>query len=340
MGINKHEHFESHMDVSSPETVGDAEKIDTFSEDVYDDLFDKRLSYLDTLECKTGNKTYSVTNLENSKEDTKHEDKEPVPSSNSHGSTSAHLGSTPVSKKYDQDQSISLHDNPTLEYNENRENISIDGSFDALPENRQPDVYKVFENAPSEIKHIVNSLSDELCVDTVIGDDCSYYDLLDRKIRMEEQFDNSEYAEVFSHEYGHFVDDKLGDVSQTIEFKDAMMLDLESFDRSTESGKEKFEEMLNDLMSSDAAYDRAVSDNMSAYFKNDPEVVKRYLSEGIAYYGHESDYWETEGNREAEIYANSFSMSAQNTADSCAFMEKYFPHTWEQFKQSLEGGVR
>lgn len=64
MRINKHEHFENHMNIASPETIGDAEKIDIFSDDVYDDLFDKRLSYLDTIECKTPNKTYTILEVD------------------------------------------------------------------------------------------------------------------------------------------------------------------------------------------------------------------------------------------------------------------------------------
>ena len=61
MGINKHEHFENHMDVATPDTIRDAEKIDIFSDDAYDDLFDERLSYLETLECKTPNKIYTIS---------------------------------------------------------------------------------------------------------------------------------------------------------------------------------------------------------------------------------------------------------------------------------------
>lgn len=45
MGINTHERFENHMDVSSPETIGDAEKIEDFHEDNdTEDEFDKRIS--------------------------------------------------------------------------------------------------------------------------------------------------------------------------------------------------------------------------------------------------------------------------------------------------------
>ena len=93
--------------------------------------------------------------------------------------------------------------------------------------------------------------------------------------------------------------------------------------------------MLNDAFSSDAAYDRAVSDNLSAFFINDPEIVDRFRDEGVAYYRHDNSYWAGPGMREAELYANSFSMYAQNTSDSCRFMETHFPNTWNQFKMTL-----
>lgn len=114
-----------------------------------------------------------------------------------------------------------------------------------------------------------------------------------------------------------------------------MSKDLANYDRNTEVGRRNFDKMMDDLMSSDAAFDRAISDNMSAYFKNDPEVVQRYFDEGIDYYQHDNSYWSGYGNREAEIYANSFSMAAQDNKASCEFMKQHFPNTWEQFKKTL-----
>lgn len=215
------------------------------------------------------------------------------------------------------------------------EKAGIKGAFDKLPRNRREAVYEAFENAPDNIKSIINSLSSDLSVESTTGNNCCHYDLVAKKIRMEDSMDNNEYAEVFSHEYGHFVDNKKGNVSDTYEFREAMSKDLANYDRSTEVGRQNFDRMINDLMSSDAAFDRAVSDNMSAYFKNDPEVVQRYFDEGIDYYQHDNSYWLRHGNREAEIYANSFGMMAQDNKASCEFMERYFPNTWEQFKKML-----
>lgn len=77
MGIKKHEHFENHMDVSSPETKGDAEKMETLSENAYDDLFDKKLSYLDTIEQQSINKANSVDDTKSGENNNTHKAKEP-----------------------------------------------------------------------------------------------------------------------------------------------------------------------------------------------------------------------------------------------------------------------
>lgn len=51
MAISQHTRFEDHMDVTSPETMGDAEKIsDFFDEDPYDDEFEAKLSQVDKKE--------------------------------------------------------------------------------------------------------------------------------------------------------------------------------------------------------------------------------------------------------------------------------------------------
>lgn len=76
MGINKHERFESHMDIASPETIGDAEKVETFSDDPYDDLFDKRLSSLTMLESKVPNKMPAKSDVNLNENDNLHRDKD------------------------------------------------------------------------------------------------------------------------------------------------------------------------------------------------------------------------------------------------------------------------
>lgn len=345
MGINKHERFENHLDVSSPETQGDAEKIETFSEDAYDDLFDKRLSYLETLANKIPNKSDVASDIDNNAAED-YEDKRRTTSSKTQNILPTHLSSLLLQKNFERchGDAFLSEDNEEKKsvYTDDKKHeiISIEGTLDTLPESRQDAVYNSFENAPNEIKRLVTILSDKLSVEQTVDDDDSHYDLLDEKIRMEENLDDSEYVEVFSHEYGHFVDNQLGDVSAMTDFREATEKDLKQYDRSTEGGIERFNAMMDDLMNSDAAFDMAVSDNISAYFKNDPEIIKRYSDEGIAYYGHDNDYWSISGTREAEIYANSFSMSAQNNESSCEFMKKYFPHTWEQFNQSLRGGVK
>lgn len=45
MGLNLNERFENHMDSSRLETIGDAHRIESVSDDIYDDLFEERLSH-------------------------------------------------------------------------------------------------------------------------------------------------------------------------------------------------------------------------------------------------------------------------------------------------------
>ena len=181
-------------------------------------------------------------------------------------------------------------------------------------------------------------MSDDLLVENTNENDWSHYDLNTKIIRMEDNIDNAEYAEVFSHEYGHFVDDKKGNLSGSQAFRKAISKDLANYDKTTVRGQQNFKEVLEILMDSDAVFDRAISDNMSAYFINDPEVMRRYNEEGVDYYHHDNHYWAEYGNREAEIYANLFSITAQNNKESCRFMQQFFPHTWKQFNKTLSGG--
>lgn len=201
---------------------------------------------------------------------------------------------------------------------------------DAVPPERKESVRELFDSAPDQVKAVVSEYGKNLVVENEYTG-VSNYNRLDKVIRMEIDIDNDEYAEVLSHEFGHFVDNQMGDVSQQNEFKDAVQKDAAMYDRMSEEGKAAFEDMLDNLMDTDAAFDRMVSDNLSAIFGNDPEIITRYWSEGASFYGHPDGYWARSGSKECELFANCFSMLAQNNSESCEFMEKYFPNTWEQF---------
>ena len=183
-------------------------------------------------------------------------------------------------------------------------------------------------------------LKDKLVVkDAEYGYGC-HFNPITNEIRMESDIDNDEFSEIFPHEYGHFVDFNKGKLSLSCQFREAIYEDFSSFDKNTETGRKNFESLLGDLKGSDAfgaIYDRDVSDNLSAFFKNDPEIAAKFDNENVAYFKHENDYWSKSGNREAEIYANCFSIVARNNKSSCEFMEKYFPNTWNEFKNTIRG---
>lgn len=211
-------------------------------------------------------------------------------------------------------------------------------NFDTLPKEKQEAINNSFREAPNEIKALVDVLSRYLSVETVKESDTvrvSNYSFLDKTIRMEPNMSHDEYSEVFTHEYGHFVDDMLGRPSETAEFRNAMNMDLMQYDPDTAIGMKNFEHMMDDLLNSDAAYDRMVSDILSAFFVNAPAVMQRYEAEGFSCFGHTGEYWSRPGAREAEVFANSFSVAAQDNSDSCAFIKNYFPNTWEQMMNTL-----
>lgn len=224
-----------------------------------------------------------------------------------------------------------------------KDNLEVEGSFAAVPVERQEAVYDAFKNAPDEIKTLVNQYARYLSVEDIKETDrvkTCHYNLLDRVIRMESTLQDDEYAEIFSHEYGHFVDHNLDRPSNTQEFRDAMNKDLAQYDLSTAEGYENFKYMLDAVVNSDAAYDRAVSDILSAFFMNHPDIQQKFYDEAINSYGHSNEYWAHPGARECEVFANIFSMAAQGNTVSCEFIKAYFPNTWDQVMDILEGGAQ
>ena len=226
--------------------------------------------------------------------------------------------------------------NDTVDINEH--------AFDSVPEYRKDAIYDTFLDAPDTMKSTINDLSSELTVgDTrqyidVHGndiDEACHYDPNDDIIRMNPNYDNDEYAEVFRHEYGHFADAKLGDLSTSNEFINAINSDINQF--NGDNGYELKQKMLNDLSSNSAIDDRCISDILSGSFNNDQDIMNYYFQKGADYWKHDNDYWDgTNGPdfaRERETFANLFSVySGKERDESIAFLEKYYPNTTSRFK--------
>lgn len=218
----------------------------------------------------------------------------------------------------------------------------LKSTFETVPNERRADVIDAFQGSPEGIKKVVDSLEDVLHVEDsplYINEDgtISYgtccYSPGENIIYMNPEYDNDEYAEVFLHEYGHFADTQLGDVSGNFEFVFALDADIDNI-----LTDDKKAELINELGETDAIYDRSVSDILSGAFLNDNDIMMKYYDEGAPYYSHSNEYWEygPENAREKEVFANLFRIYATSeNADSKAFVEKYFPNTCEQFKSIL-----
>lgn len=207
--------------------------------------------------------------------------------------------------------------------------------------NRVSVAVNAFCKAPQSIVDELNSHADRLqpTMDTGyslnengqrVKDGC-YYSPNDHQVRMDETLSDEEYGEILPHELSHFLDHERGWESRSPEFVNAVQADYKSMDKTTVAGRAKMKEMLDDAFSTGAAYDRNVSDIISAVFVNDPEIVQRFWEEGVPYYCHDNKYWANDYAREAEIYANNGAVRCSDERISKNFLERYFSHSYNQF---------
>lgn len=239
-------------------------------------------------------------------------------------------------------ESGSMHDNKFS---------SVQASFSGLSNTTfskmNPDRIRVadlaFSRAPQNIIDELNAHSDHLqpTMDTGysfndvgqrVKDGC-YYSPSDHQVRMDETLSDEEYGEILPHELSHFLDHERGWESRSSAFVGAVQADFDSMDKSTPEGRARMNEMLDDAFSTGAAFDRNVSDIMSAVFTNDPEIVQRFYMEGVPYYRHSDDYWAEPFSREAEIYANNGAVRCSDERISKNFLERYFPNTYNAYGQ-------
>lgn len=168
----------------------------------------------------------------------------------------------------------------------------------------------------------------------------SYYSSKTKCIYMNENKDNDEYAETFRHEYGHFIDDMLGNYSDTETFINAFESDAELFNVFSDSGRTYVDDMTCEVINSDVKNSAYISDILSAITHNNKKVIAVYESNGYAFYGHNNLYWDgvigPKNSTKKECFANIFSIYAENNSSHINFIEKWFPSMTATFKKEME----
>lgn len=200
------------------------------------------------------------------------------------------------------------------------------------------------------MKHLIYEYGDQLQVgrcrnylddDGVWKVESCHYDKTDKLIRMDERLDDDSYADIFSHELGHFIDDFMGDVSLNNNFSRAIMADFIRYNPDTVSGVYNLEVMLNKVKFSSAYHCHHFSDILSGIFNNHEKIVSTWEQNGDAFWGHEDAYWASYDGPdyavEREVFADLFAIYAQNEIDTVRFVESAFPKLTQAFIALIGG---
>lgn len=220
-------------------------------------------------------------------------------------------------------------------------------AFDLVPLERRTAVIESFSNAPIQIKEVLNTygywLEDvgdspwEFNKQTGKKEKGSFYIQNEFVIKIDERKDNNEYGITFRHEYGHYIDDVIGNYSENSEYNQAFKLDKNNFYKN-----KNLKEMLHDLSKNISAFkSEYVSDIISALTINDPEVMEFYKKNKISYSYHEWEkYMCPMREMKSETFANLFSIYTENNSDIISFTEKWFPNIACEFQVSMDKAVQ
>ena len=237
-----------------------------------------------------------------------------------------------------------------------------DAFISKLPQRRRSIVHTAYANAPDYIVAAINQHFDQLNYvrDTKYQQDqfgnyilneygmrskepC-HYSQEKKYIAMHDEMTDAEYADVIQHELGHFIDDILGRPSTGNVFRQAFSDVASRYNVDTLEGRRLLNDMLDDAFSTGAAFDRNITDIISALTMNHPTVVNRFNDEDVAYYRHKDGYWNRRnengtnaGMREKDSFANVFAIETGNYRISTNFVERWFPELSIALRQSVEG---
>lgn len=237
-----------------------------------------------------------------------------------------------------------------------------DAFISKLPQSRRTAIHTAYAEAPDYIVTAINQHSDQLnyVQDTKYEQDQFGHFILDeygerimepchyspdkKCIAMDNRITDAEYADVIQHELGHFIDDILGRPSTRTTFSQAFANAASRYNANTLEGRRLLNDMLDDAFSTGAAFDRNVTDIISALTLNNPIVVNRFDDENVAYYRHRDAYWNRRnadgtdaGMREKDSFANVFAIETANYRISTNFVERWFPELPIALRQNVEG---
>lgn len=237
-----------------------------------------------------------------------------------------------------------------------------DAFISKFPQKRRSAVHTAYAKAPDYIVESINQHSGQLNYirntqyeqDSFgnfilneygmrIKESCHYSQ--DRRyIAMHDEMTDAEYADVIQHELGHFIDDILGRPSTEASFLQAFSNTASRYSADTLDGRRLLNDMLDDAFSTGAAYDRNITDIISALTMNNPIVINRFDNEGVAYYRHREAYWKrrkadgtSAGMREKDSFANVFAIETANYRISLNFVERWFPELSVALRHSVGG---
>ncbi len=224
-----------------------------------------------------------------------------------------------------------------------------------MPLERRATVIDSFSNTPEQIRDVINThwlLLDNIEEQTLDFDEktgelkeitsqyCS--SSTERYIIINRKKQNNEYGNVFRHEYGHYIDDVIGNYSESAEYNQAFKLDKKNFDSTTNKGNANLKEMLNDLSENTAAFkSEYVSDILSALTINNTEVIEFYKENKMIYSYHNWEkYMLPMQEMKSETFADLFAIYTENNSDIISFMEKWFPNLTQEFQTSMDRAVQ
>lgn len=126
-----------------------------------------------------------------------------------------------------------------------------------------------------------------------------------------EGFERYKFGNMVTHELGHRVDDMFALTKENMRFRKAIDIAADTLEKD----RDRFVSY-----SWENDEDGFISDIFSAVDQSDIFIA-----------GHPPNYWEIPGNREAEIYANLFSLEAMNDQKKLGYLRKNFPEIMQEY---------
>ena len=200
--------------------------------------------------------------------------------------------------------------------------------LDKLPQKHYAGINDVINNAPNDIRKIIENKYDSIKIHNYKSPKNAYYSVITKSISFNAEKDGKDGYKTFFHELSHLLDRRTNNSSQNTIFDNLIREDFKTFEnimrKEYNLSQSKFYDMVSKALRSDSN-NNSISDIIGGITSNKCVGRKK----------HKTEYWEIKGKLGREFYAHIGSAYIRNSEIELENFREVFPNATKYYLEQI-----